>query len=233
MQGYVVLHKYTSYPRQCISAGIFQCCQVCRAEKFFKNNIGRLWIHYKVKLSTHLHISCSCKDKINLYKPTCFKNTYCNNVVVLPSILPPIMYRSLSFLGKHGSSLTASARLVSGPRATRETCRKHILAAQHQRAAAHNKQSTERFLTCFWFSVTSLIIALTACSFWIFSSHCGSLSSVTSPSPSVPKWSLSVSLASTRGPPAPRNTGICRKKKRSVQFSVGFVDRLAGKNYNA
>lgn len=146
-------------------------------------------------------------------------------------MLPPIMYRSLSFWGKHGSSLTASARLVSGPRATRETCRKHILVVQHQRAAAQYRQSTERFLTCFWFSVTSLIIALTACSLWIFSSHCGSLSSITSPSPSLPKWSVGEVLAPTRGPPEPRNTGICRKTKLcSVQFSVGFVDRLAGKN---
>ena len=33
-----------------------------------------------------------------------------------------MMYRSLSFWGKLGSSLTAKARLVSGPRATKETC---------------------------------------------------------------------------------------------------------------
>lgn len=42
-----------------------------------------------------------------------------------PSMLPPIMYSSLSFCGKHGSSLTARAKLESGPRATRETCREH------------------------------------------------------------------------------------------------------------
>lgn len=52
----------------------------------------------------------------------------------LPSMLPPIMYRSLSFLGKQGSSLTARARLVSGPRATREIYIKHILSSWHLRA---------------------------------------------------------------------------------------------------
>lgn len=46
---------------------------------------------------------------------------------VWPSMLPPIMYRSLSFWGKHGSNLTARARLVSGPRATKETCGQHKL----------------------------------------------------------------------------------------------------------
>lgn len=53
-----------------------------------------------------------------------------SHALVLPSMFPPIMYRSLSFLGKCGSSLTASARLVSGPRATSETCGKHILVVQ-------------------------------------------------------------------------------------------------------
>lgn len=50
------------------------------------------------------------------------------------------MYRSLSFWGKHGSSLTASARLVSGPMATREICGKHVLVVQHRRADSHYGQ---------------------------------------------------------------------------------------------
>lgn len=48
-------------------------------------------------------------------------------MLVLPSLLPPIMYRSLSFLGKLGSSLIASARFVSGPMATSETCVSRIV----------------------------------------------------------------------------------------------------------
>lgn len=64
-------------------------------------------------------------------------------MVALPSMLPPIMYRSLSFWGKHGSSLTANARLVSGPRATRETCAKHILVVRRQRAATRYRRTTE------------------------------------------------------------------------------------------
>lgn len=148
-------------------------------------------------------------------------------MLVLPSLLPPIMYRSLSFWGKHGSSLTASARLVSGPMATREICGKYILVVQHRRAPTHYGQS---FLTWFWFSVTSRIIALTACSFWIFSSHCGSLSSITSPSPSVPKWSLNGLLAPTRGPLEPRKTGICKKNVllSAVYSKIVLTDIDAG-----
>lgn len=41
-------------------------------------------------------------------------------------MLPPIMNSSLSFCGKHGSSLTARARLERGPRATRDTCRENV-----------------------------------------------------------------------------------------------------------
>ena len=124
------------------------------------------------------------------------------------------MYRSLSFWGKRGSSLTARARLVSGPRATKETCGRHVLAVHHhQRAAADYRQTTARPLTWFWFSDTSLINALAASSFWIFSSHFGSLSSITSPSPSPPKWSVLEWLSLTRETPQPRNTGICRKKR--------------------
>lgn len=37
------------------------------------------------------------------------------------SVLPPMMKRPFSLLGKDGSSLTARARLVSGAMATRET----------------------------------------------------------------------------------------------------------------
>lgn len=36
-------------------------------------------------------------------------------------MLPPMMKRSLSLWGRRGSSLRASARLVSGPRATKDT----------------------------------------------------------------------------------------------------------------
>lgn len=139
--------------------------------------------------------------------------------MVLPSIFPPIMYRSLSIWGKHGSTLTATARLVSGPRATKETCRKHILI-QLQTTATHHRQATQQFLTWFLFSDASLIIALTACSLWIFSSHCGSLSLITSPSPSVPKWSVHGLLAPTRGPAQPRNTGICRQKTQPTKHGV-------------
>lgn len=139
-------------------------------------------------------------------------------------MLPPIMYTSLSFWGKLGSTLTATARLVSGPRATRETCRKHILI-QLQTTATHHKQSTQQFLTWFRFSDTSLIIASIACSLWIFSSHCGSLSLITSPSPSVPKWSVRGLLAPTRGPAQPRNTGICRRKTQPTKrrILISFV----------
>lgn len=122
-------------------------------------------------------------------------------------MLPPIMYSSLSFCGKHGSSLTARARLVSGPRATRETCRQNA----HSVHTWQQTRPADRSLTWFWFSVTSRIIALTAFSFWIFSSHHGSLSLITSPNPSVPKWSEHRLLAPTRGPAQPRKTGICRK----------------------
>lgn len=55
-------------------------------------------------------------------------------------MLPPIMYRSLSFWGKLGSSLTANARLVSGPSATKETCGEVILMKRHQRAASRSGQ---------------------------------------------------------------------------------------------
>ena len=103
---------------------------------------------------------------------------------------------------------------------------RNVLLVRHQRAATHthththtqthtqtDRQSPERVLTCFWFSVTSRIIALTACSFWIFCSQRGSVSLITSPSPSVPKWSLTALQAPTRGAPEPRNTGICRENK--------------------
>lgn len=49
-----------------------------------------------------------------------------DDVRTSPSMLPPIMNSSLSFCGKHGSSLTARARLERGPRATRDTCRENV-----------------------------------------------------------------------------------------------------------
>lgn len=211
LRGFICL--YTSYPCQWVSGGVFPRRQVRRAEEFFQNNIGRLWIHCKVKFCTKCQIPFSYKDTISY---TSLRNSNTNNrIMVLPSMLPPIMYRSLSFWGKHGSTLTANARLVSGPRAHKETCRNHSSTQQQQqKAATRYRHCTQQFLTRFWFSDTSLIIASTACSLWIFSFHRGSLSLITSPSPSVPKWSVRELLAPTRGPAQPWNTGICRRRKQ-------------------
>lgn len=118
-------HHYLIYPRELVSAGKFPSGYVCGTHIFLQDYMGRLRIHTEIKLCTWHHISLTCKDKqTNTQRYPAHYVSFYRALYLsfyLPSMLPPMIYNSFSFWGILGSILTAKAKFVSGPRATRDT----------------------------------------------------------------------------------------------------------------